>query len=237
MATVYYAFGQNEAHPAPFKVMPHLVQNDDLFSYMAKDSKNHRAVWFYNCPAFQGYFKNIFGVASAFDYEVEIVDGKIITSMYDQNFFDQNIDIRDADKRYFSYLSPKIYLFSDDPSMRVSQIPPSLHSSLIPDAVYIQGELDIAKHLRKLELALVAKKDMKIKFAAGDPLYYIKLATDEKVEFKRFVMTDELFALSEQILCVRNHKKGIKPLSFFYDLVDKIGYKKRYLKLIKENLL
>jgi len=226
MATIYYAFGFNEPHPEPFKILPNLVQNDELFSYMAKDSKNHSAVWFYNCPAFQGYCSNIFGIASAFDYELNIENGQINSKLYDQGFFDLNVDVRDASKRYFSYLSPRIYLFSDSPSIEIEQMPPTLHQSMIPDALYVSGKMDIAKHLRKLELAVVLRKDQKIKFN-----------TNERLNFKRFVMTDELFALSEQVLKARNHKRGIKPLSFFYELVDKIGYKKRYLRLIRQNLL
>ena len=64
---------------------------------------------------------------------------------------------------------------------------------------------------------------------------------EEKVTLKRFVMTPELYNLSHSIMSLRERagmKYGIsKPLSFFYDLVEKNNFRKKYLELIRSNLI
>ena len=188
------------------------------------------------CPAFQQSIKNIFKIKATHDYDFTWDSNNVSSKSYDQNYFNKNIIIRDANIGFLSLVTPKIFLFSDAEKLDIEVLPAIYEKKAIYEGITITGEYDIANHLRALEWSFVLSKPQTVTIKTGDPLYYIKFKTDEKINFKRFYVTPQLEELQIALLRCREHTNKIIPLSWYYNIVKKY-YKKTYLKNINQNLL
>ncbi len=201
-------------------------------------SKNNKAVIesrILKCPAITNFYKNIFAIYPTYDYNFEYKDKTISSSLYDQNFFDRVVRIRNTENGLISYNDPTIVFFSESNSLVIETMPPFLNMAK-NKYQYILGSFDVAKHLRPLEIPLILKDNEEYSFDRNVPLYYVKFNTKEKITFKRFNFTAELNEIVNGVLRIREYSTKTHSLEFFYELVKKYKYKKRYLKIIKENL-
>lgn len=201
-------------------------------------SKNNKAVIesrILKCPAITNFYKNIFAIYPTYDYNFEYKDKAIRSSLYDQEFFDKVVNIRNAENGLISYNDPTIIFLSESNSLVIETMPPFLHMAK-NNYQYVLGSYDVGKHLRPLEIPLILKDNEKYSFDTATPVYYVKFNTKEKITFKRFNFTSELNEMVEGILRIRNYSTKTHSLEFFYELVEKYKYKKKYLKIIKQNL-
>lgn len=201
-------------------------------------SKNNKAVIesrILKCPAITNFYKNIFAIYPTYDYNFKYKDKAIRSSLYDQEFFDKVVNLRNVENGLISYNDPTIVFFSESSSSVVETMPPFLHMSK-NKCQYILGSYDVGKHLRPLEIPLILKEDEEYSFDTNTPVYYVKFITQEKITFKRFNFTDELKEMVDGLLRIRNFSTKTHSLEFFYELVERYNYKKKYLKIIKQNL-
>lgn len=185
------------------------------------------------CPAFQDYIKNTFVVRSTFDYSLTLdkEDNKLYSFDHDQEFFDKYIFVRNAKIGFFSITFSMLIFFSEKDLM-IEQFPPFFHNSLGRNVV-IPGKFNIGKHFRPLDCAVHGFKSGNISIKEKDPLYYIRFETHEKITFKKFYMSKELFKLSNYFFEKRNYTKKIIPLKWYYEN----SIRKTILKEIKKNLI
>jgi len=217
---VYYTYSDNSFHAEPDLVLKNL-------NGYAKSTLLH-------CPAFVNNLKNTYIIRAPIDYDLALEDGKIFSSSRDQTFFDQWVIVRDVEEGVCSLKLPRILFFSVD-SMELEVKAASYHSNgFTENSTIIEGRYDIGKHFRPLETAFIFTDSKKVTILAGDPLYYVKINTKEKVKFAPFQYTQDIKSLSESKFLLR--QKKAKPLHFWYNLHAKF-YRKRLLKLIKESLL
>jgi hypothetical protein len=222
---------------------------DNKFSHDLEPVRNHFINGIFNgvenapkikfCPAFNDHLKNVYAVKSIYQYNIRW-DGKDITSsMYNQDFFDTNISIRNLNTGVLSYVSPKPIFISEDDSLDISQETPYFHNNDISRNLYVMpGTFDIGKHIpRPLELACKFKQPCSVDINEGDALYYIKFHTKEKIIFKKFIITEELKTLSRDNLSTRGFMKNLKSMQWWYDHVSRHNLKKYFLREIKKNLL
>jgi hypothetical protein len=188
------------------------------------------------CPAFTGLFKNIYKIKSSYDYDITWNGSEYSSTMYDQYFFNNTIIQRDLDVGIFSYLNPGIYFFADCKSLELETVTPIYEKDMIYDGVLIPGKYDCANHFRKLECSIKLKKPQRVEIHNGDTLYYTRFHTEEKIKFVRFQITPEMVALSSALFDHRRHTTKITPLSWYYTIMKK-HYNKKFLKLIKDNIL
>lgn len=229
MKTVYYADAFNRYIDPPESVLKSAYNSQSVFAEMYKSQTT-----FLKCPAFTGMYRNTFTINNPYDFRVTAADTGFqieMPSPPQSPIADQRAEF----PRFFSIYTPALFLISDSDSLEFEQVPPLLHNP-VPDAAYCTGGFDCAKHFRKLELALVGKKDIVHDFKAGEPLYYIRFKTDEKVQFKRFFYTKKMDALLGAFIDKPFLTKRVLPLSYYYDAVKKMGLKSRVIKEIKENL-
>jgi len=234
--TVYYGivnnragFGFNEFGFEPEPTTKTII--DDLGLDPSTEASN-----IFRCPSFQGYIRNTYKVTATFDYNLTWDGTNITSTANDQNYFNEFVISRDVKKGCFSYLDPGLHLFADTDALEVELIPAIFEKKPIYKGITLPGEYDIANHFRKIEWAFVLSEPQTITINNGDPLYYIKFKTTEKIEFKRFYINDELKELQRSITSYRSLTNKTVPLTWYYNVVKKY-YKKRFLKLIKQNLL
>jgi len=230
MITVYYSSYDIRNNLYTFCNEPVPV-NKDLIKNVELDKEEE----IFRCPAIKAFNYNLFQITSTYDYQFVWNGQEVISNMHNQEYFDNYIQVRNIEKGLISYIEPRIFFFTDYNKLDMSLLPVIYKKNSI-NAITIPGTFDIANHFRHLELAMIFNSHQTVCINAGDPLYYVKFHTDKKIKFVRFELTDTLLKLSSSLLQYRRYAKKVVPLSWYYNVVQKF-YKKRYLKLIKENLL
>ena len=202
------------------------------------ESKNkNSSLAFGRCPAIRDYVNNVFVITSPTDYELTW-DGSDITSLlFNQDFYNKSLIIRDASIGFISYQQPFLHFFAEE-SVLLEIIPAHFHDSeFARKMLVLPGSYDIGQHFRRLECACKFREKGTIKIKRGDVLYYVRLHTEKSIDLKRFFMTEAMQSLSRSITDLRSTVSGYKPLSFYYNIFKKNNLKKAYLRLIRENLL
>jgi hypothetical protein len=212
---------------------PEAVYKDFL-----KDKKNFEST-IAMCPAVKDYTKNTFSLKSIYDYEFEInKDLNDVTSqLYDQVFFNKHVEIRSIENKFFSF-SQRLVFFTEEQSLNMSLgiLPYFEDNEITKRCTLIPGKLDIGKWFRIIDYAFFLKNNINsFKINEGDVYQYIKLETDQKIEFKQFKSTDLIYKYILDITSSKNHRKPkIRDLSEFYEIMR---HKKYIIKEIKNNLL
>lgn len=208
---------------------------DAFFPEKARGKNQYKAVG--RCPAIRDFTDNVFVVTSPYDYELTWDGVDVKTSLYDQEFFDNSVKVRNIDVGFMSLVIPHLIMFAED-SLVAEFIPAHFHDSeFSKKTIVLPGMYDIGQHFRRLECAFRFREHDTIKINRGDALYYVKFHTKNKINFKRFLYNAEFFALSQSAVSIRDGVLGVKPLEFYYEFFRKNKLKKAFLKLIKENLL
>jgi hypothetical protein len=235
LIVVYFASEYNKSNSSCFDC---IQPPTSVVSYLKKECND----LFYNlvnqCPAITNYYKNVYAIYPTYDYELKFYDEKLCSNSYDQEFYDNNVCVRkiNLDSALFSYLDPSIVFFTEEKSLLIETLKPSLHQTY-NDYFFLQGSYDIGKHLRRLETPIAIKKNQHFYISRNTPLYYVKFNTEEKIVFKRFVYTKDLFDLTSSIIKIRSHTRYIKPLMFWYDLTTHYSLKNKFINIIKQNLI
>lgn len=164
--------------------------NQELKPYLQKgpDFSN-----FLLCPAVRNSTSRTYVIKSPIEYSL-LWDGENITSQhYDQFAFNSLTYVRDKKAGYMS-LNLKLIFFSDE-SIMMNQYPAySSKSSFSENTRMFQGSYDISNWFRPIDIPFMfRRKDVKLDINVGDPLYYVTFDTNEKVTFKRFTLTHDLW--------------------------------------------
>lgn len=186
------------------------------------------------CPAFLEYCKNTFVIKNLINYEI-YWDGRSFSSVVrGPQFFNKWVTVRSPENGLCSYTFPYFQFLSEE-SVEIELTPPFFHNvDLVRKATMVPGSYNIGKHFRPLEAAFQFKnKNDTIRFNSEEPIFYLKFKTKEKIKFKKFFLTDEIKKTWDLLIVRDNH---VRSLQFWYDLFE-MSYKKRVLKLIKQNLL
>ena len=223
---VYYGSYDNNAISKPICLL-------NEFKEKAKEFNYYKLL---RCPAIVDLYKKIFVIKATYDYEIKYDGKNILSTYYDQDYFNNYIDVRNNEKGFLSYLDPKILFLSEESSLVVETMAPFMH--LENDSVErIVGSYDIGKHFRGLESPMWFSKPSTYCITRDKPMYYVKFNTTKNIIFKRFLITTQLNDMIENILSIRAFTKKQLALNFYYDFVEKYKYKRKYLQLIKDNLV
>ena len=231
MKTVYYCGGNSMLFAARF------FEPEPAIKHMDTDAI--KSISINKCPAFTDYFKNTYALTWCFDYELQInPDGSLRSDMYDQRFFDNTVLIRDG--KYRSYTLQHFYLMTCEEPLEMEVVPVTgTHNGFIDNISLYSGMFDIGRWFRPVECTFTANPDAdKLTIKTGEPYSFIKFQTDEPIKFQRFHPTDEIREI-EYVLNGMRFFNGNKRYSLndFYNRLKVSGYKRRLMKLIKENLV
>ena len=192
------------------------------------------------CPATTAELNNLYGLQSLYDYKINVDSQKLVSSpMYDQQFFDEHVLVRDKEKKIYIFSQRHIF-FTEEDSLEVTmQIPPYFENTAIAKDVFsIPGTLDIGKWFRATEHTFYMKDGINsIQINEKDILFYMKFHTKQKIIFKEFMSTDKILKYAHDITASVDGRalKGRK-LDHYYKMF-KPNYKKFLIEEIKKNLL
>ena len=219
---------------------------ESLFTHIKKEKKilaDQQSLTYLVCPAASPSLKNIYRVKNEvkinFNYEenntfgVEVNDNKL-GGLLKQGFIKSLIHNRSIKDKNLS-LQYDIILYCED-SLEVEQIHPWWErSEFARNTISIFGKLDISKWIRPIQPTFVCLKN-NVTIEEGDALYYLKFNTDEKIKFVEFHTCSEIRSLIQ----AQTSLKFLKPLqkmSYIYNLFFKNKMNRRFLTLIKKNII
>lgn len=215
---------------------------------MSEFSDKGNSTHILKCPVAMQYLRNTFRLKSPLDYDFtwNLSEKKFSSDSRDQDFFDENVLIRDMNEGLFSLKLAAHIFFTEEPSLKmVTKNPIYARNEIKYNCSLLEGELDIAKWFRNIDLVyFVNKPDVKIKINRGDTLAYLKFSSNEKIKLVRFYYSNELRTLYEHIVngkirlaTVNNNIPFIDKIQFIYDTFLQSKYKEKIIKEIKSNLM
>lgn len=151
------------------------------------------------CPAVVEFYKNTFLIRSPIDYTIilnrqggnTLVDGSPRANAFMAEFLDLSAN-RPEDK-YITIQLGFDYLFYSKQSVEIETLPVILEEAPIKNIRVIPGKFNIAKWFRPLSFAFEVIDDTQpIHIKRGDPLYYLRFVTDEKIKFNYTEMSPSM---------------------------------------------
>lgn len=193
---------------------------------------------FLKCPAHVNYTKNIYCLPQPFEINA-VIDRDRITDIATNKASNLN--------HFYEIKSPSLldsctininssWIFFCEKSLVVESMPAFMHNTgLSKGGFYVPGTFDISKWFRPLDAAIqLWNNTTSISCNRGDPLFYIKFLTDEKINLKRFNLTQDIRNIANGCVQVKRYTT-IKNLDKLYQMFTGRGKHKQLLKLIKEN--
>lgn len=190
------------------------------------------------CPAVKLQQKNCYSLKFPVDYDLHFEGDRFYSTMYDQEFFDKYIMMRDPVSRLITMRI--YYLFIAEESLEIESTGAYVaDNEFVNKAIMVPGRFDIGKWYRPLDCAFFVKKGVNsMEMKRGEIYSTVKFLTDKPVKLKKFEATDKLVKLIEHNVNSRNYKcKMAETLSYYYGMLEQSRFKKAILKEVKNNLL
>jgi hypothetical protein len=196
------------------------------------------------CPSIKDFLNNYYGLRSIYNYSFDVLPDKSVipgdledSHSNTNEFARQHLSIRSAEQKLYSF-QQKIIFFTEEDSLLMSLEYPFLEDNNITErCMIIPGQFDIGKWLRPIEFAFYLKEKHEKFIIKYDEIYaYLKFHTDEKIEFKEFMITPTLYNHVNSVISSKHPhiKRGLIELPYYYSIFKQ---KKNVLKEIKNNLL
>jgi len=186
------------------------------------------------CPAFNANLKNLFTLKSIYNYNFKIEEKNVVTTLYDQHFFDDHVVVRSLDNRFFAFRHKYIF-FTDEPSLNVTfyEYPFLEDNNITKRCIIPAGTFDIGRWFRNTEFSFFLKKDYDEFIIEKDEIYsYMRVHTDKNINFIQFRYTDLLLKYNND-----GHNLTKNPLYSLQNYYKAFKNKKLILKEIHNNLL
>ena len=189
------------------------------------------------CPAVIDELTNLYGMKSYFDYTLQFGKDGVTSPDYNQDFFDKHVLVRSPKGNLFDFLQD-IFLFTEEPSLEISLLPAYLEdNSVINSTIMIPGKIDIGKYFRALNFSFHMKQNCnEFIFNRKEIYFYVKFHTKKKLQFKQFLYTSEIYEIVRLMTAAKNNKYDYMNLEYYYNIFYRFNFKKKILKIIKENL-
>lgn len=189
------------------------------------------------CPSFNYNLTNLYSVRSIYDYEFSLLNGEVISSYYDQLFFDKHVNIRSIEKKAFSFNNNYIFFTEEDSLEATAYEHPFLEDNgITKSCILIPGRYDIGKWFRPLEVPFFFKNNSEtFSIKNKDVLFYLRFHTNKKIKFKQFKMTDKL--INYQKDCVKSPVGVVDKIGSLNNFYKIFKIKKLILKEIRKNLV
>lgn len=185
------------------------------------------------CPALLNELKNVYNIYSIYDYEFSVSNNEVYSLKFDQEFFNNHVNLRSVEQKMFSYYQGFIF-FTDEDSLEMSLIPPYLEDNNInKNCIVIPGKFDIGKWFRVVDYAFYLKRDSNtFKVDQNEVMYYLKFNTNESINLKQFFASDKIKQYADS--CSKlSRRTSLRTLENYY---NQFRFKKLILKEIKNNL-
>jgi hypothetical protein len=199
---------------------------------------------FVKCPAFQNISKNTYVFNCPIDSSYSYMAHS--NKKEDVSLIPINLNALDAEvlrDKIFNIgpsinLNFRIVMFSEEP-VEIMLTGPYLHNvEYTKNGSIASGQFDIGQWFRPIETEIqLYSNSGEIHFKKDEPLFYVKILTDKKINLARFELTKELDSYVKS--CVSANTVfgfGLK-LNNFYQIFNKSRTRDIVLKKIKANLI
>lgn len=193
------------------------------------------------CPSFTGCLKNTYVIRAPYDVEFGWDQS---SQSWKTNWNDERVNnfvVRHPQYQVFSLAIG--YIFVSDDENTTMEVRPATYSNseFIQKTAFISGDLNIGKYLRATDCAFILRPEHQhLRINIGDPLFYVtfKSKKDTKINLNKFYITNEISDLVSEVDAMKRNKSFVAfKLQDYYNMYVQGGYRKRALKLIKQNLL
>ena len=238
--TVYYAFsGMSGIGDVPKKVSNIVdIELEPLIKDLnSKYGKYEGTRNLLKCYAFKDNVKNTFIYRSPVNVKVTYTgdDRKYIISgvnVVNQKEFNLLIDNPDAESIYQLLIGFGLNILSKEDSLLMSVYPANYHKTDISRFPIVTGTYDCGKWFRPIHLSILNPEEKDFEIKRGDPLFYIKFHTNDKVQLERFNMNEEILSHVASTVEVKKYLKSTK-LNKLYELYKNSKLKPLLLNSIK----
>jgi hypothetical protein len=231
---VYYAYANDvtNQHSMLYGQEPLPVKNEYI---KGKDVEELR---FMKCPAFLDEVKNVYQINNQYNVDFDVKDDGLSSSVLPQDFFDTMFHTHSVKEKVYALKQNVVFIAKSD-SLEISQQHANFsEESWHSNTITIPGKMDIGAYPRELNFAFHIKNGTdKLSLNEGDPLYYIKFHTTNKIKFVPFFWTPKFTEIKKNLKFHGTPFHKFKPLQFYYDVVKKKNIKKLIMKEIKNNLM
>ena len=237
MITVYWSCNSFDS-PSALRVEEPISLQNNFFERYPTDQQDGYS----RCPSIRNFFINLYGLKSVYDYRIDFDlnnNNSIRSNDYTSEFLHRLL-VRNYESGLFSW--PTDYVFFTDADSLEMEITPAFleNNDFANKTTLISGTFDIGKWYRPVDCAFHLKeRKSSVQFLMKDFLMYMRFRTDEKITFKYFTFSQELHDFTRQLMTIKDHKypsKDSSVLSYYYNLFAKRNFKKKILKMIKQNL-
>lgn len=195
---------------------------EPIIDYLATSRKGTQIL---KCPAFLDYYKNTYLIKAPVDLTFTVSGSHIdCQNSYPQDYLEKIFTNRYQIENLYSTVSLSwYYMFYSDQSTMIEVIPPVWHKNNFQNNINVIGAtFDISKWYRPLEFAFeIIDNTQPIVIKRGDPLYYVKFNTLDKVKLVKQETTKKI----EDIIIMCTQLKNYTPNNSMrnnYSLLHKI---------------
>jgi hypothetical protein len=190
----------------------------------------------HRCPAFVNSLKNTYALRSLYNYDFKISENSVGSTYYDQDFFNEHVNVRSLQERTFSFNQYYTFFTEEDSLTMTGNLQPYLENNNITDRCTVfPGAYDIGKWFRNIEFSFYLKPQYDTFVINEGEIYtYLKFHTEEKIEFIQYRHSTALVSHLREIMASRNHTAKSRNLFSYYNMFKT---KKMILKEIKKNIL
>lgn len=250
--TIYWA-------PSPF------TKNDEQWTHIYQEPKSLSSILrsqkideplkeisnAFACPASNDLYKNIFVFNHAFDTSFAISkeessyiyenSNELNYPFYLENRTTLSLEVlrKPAFKNKINFVYNMGWLlFASEPVTARFSAPYVPPFSPMKNAILSSGEYNIGKWYRDFVLDYqVPVGDINFEFKENDPMFYLELFTNKKIEFKRYMLNETLFNLAKETSATPKRYGRFKTLAQRYSMAEKALVPQQILSEIKKNLL
>ena len=185
------------------------------------------------CPAFLDYYKNTYLIKAPMDLTFTATKSHIeCSNSYPQEYLEDILTNRHESASLYSTISLTwYYMFYSDKSVMLEVVPPVWHKNKFQNNINVIGAtFDISKWYRPLEFAFEIIDDTQpIVIKRGDPLYYVRFSTTDKVKLvkqKTSEKVEDLIRMCTEIKKYMPSNSMHKNYSLMQKIIDKFKPKR-----------
>lgn len=218
----------------------------NVFSNLVKNNK-HGGVYV-SCPASKQMLKNTYSINSAID-DTHNLPTELLSSIAYTETTEHPIPTngilpikKERKSSYDGYINISYHLkwlfFASEPVEARWTAPYFPASSPVKDALFSVGQMNIGQWFRPINLDWhIPLSSQTFSIEEGQPLAFLEIMTDKKVEFKRFQMSQKIIRISQEFSQSPARYGKFKSLKDRYLMAAKSKATEILLKEIKENLI
>ena len=198
---------------------------------------NIKSSEYYKCPAFTDEIRKILVVKAGYDFDFELDQKTGAWHGSNPEWISKYVHLNNLEHHGLIQFTTDVVMFSPK-SVKITVMHPFMHhNDLTNVGSGIQGTYDIGKWFRPLQAAYYMKPNQpKLKFSVrqGDPLFYVKVDTDEPIKIHQFHETQAMREILLSCLQLKQTRHKIFTLQEAYARFKMHNFRKKIMKEIKE---